>query len=75
MKILRHTEKLKELHGEPPYTHCMDHTIDILLYLFYHLSIHSSIHSLIHIILLYIQSKLQTIVHFTPGQFSMHIIN
>lgn len=72
---LKHTEKMKEFYNEPPCTHHFGPTIEILLYLSYHLPIHPSIHSLIQIVFWYIQSKLQTLVHITPRQFSMHIIN
>ena len=34
----KHTEKLRELYSEHPYTHHLGSTINILLYLLYHFS-------------------------------------
>lgn len=42
MKIFIHTEKVRELHSEHPYTH-LDSMMNILLELFHYLSLHPSL--------------------------------
>lgn len=60
-----------ELPSKHSYTDLLASTINIFLYLFFHMSVHPSIH------LLFFDAfcgMLQPSVHFTPEDFSMHII-